>query len=106
MTSEPVLHYGNAGASSDSFFLINGSAPHGITMLITLVVFLGSINLLAISIVGAYVGTILEETKRRPRFLRDSLIRFGESVPSTSDGHDLGVVPRAIGAARSAGATG
>jgi hypothetical protein len=33
MTSEPVLHYGNAGASSDSFFLINGSAPHGITII-------------------------------------------------------------------------
>ncbi|GIH09386.1 hypothetical protein Rhe02_74530 [Rhizocola hellebori] len=64
-------------------------APHGITMLITLVVFLGSLNLLAISIVGAYVGTILEETKRRPRFLRDSLIRSGQVHLSQADGHDL-----------------
>jgi dolichol-phosphate mannosyltransferase len=93
-------------AQATSKLIAPQSAPQGITMLITLVVFLGSINLLAISIVGAYVGTILEETKRRPRFLRDSLIRFGESVPSTSDGHDPGVEPRAIGAAKSAGATG
>jgi hypothetical protein len=64
-------------------------APHGITMLTTLVVFLGSLNLLAISIVGAYVGTILEETKRRPRFLRDSIIRNGRVHMSQADGHDL-----------------
>src|SRR5262249_39300025 len=57
--------------------IIPDSAPHGITILITLVVFLGSLNLLAISIVGTYVGTILEETKRRPRFLRDSITRRG-----------------------------
>jgi hypothetical protein len=66
------------------------SAPQGTTILVTLVVFLGSLNLLAISIVGAYVGTILEETKRRPRFLRDSVIRFGRVVPSSqSDEYDL-----------------
>jgi dolichol-phosphate mannosyltransferase len=64
-----------------------GSAPQGITMLITLVVFLGSLNLLAISIVGAYVGTVLEETKRRPRFLRDRVVRSGRVIPS-SDRHD------------------
>ncbi len=82
------------------------SAPHGITMLITLVVFLGSLNLLAISVVGAYVGTIMEETKRRPRFLRDSLIRDGEVRLAGADGHDLAVlgalppvvVPRQVGA--------
>ncbi len=70
------------------------SAPYGITILITLVVFLGSLNLLAISIVGAYVGTILEETKQRPRFIRDSLIRSGRVVRAQSDGHDQARSPR------------
>ena len=73
------------------------SAPQGTTMLITLVVFLGSLNLLAISIVGAYVGTILEETKRRPRFLRDSIIRYGRLQPATDDGHDHDGPPRRRG---------
>jgi polyisoprenyl-phosphate glycosyltransferase len=65
------------------------AAPEGFTILITLVVFLGSLNLLAISIVGAYVGTILEETKRRPRFLRDSIIRSGRVRTSQGEGHDV-----------------
>jgi dolichol-phosphate mannosyltransferase len=70
------------------------SAPHGITILITLVVFLGSLNLLAISIVGAYVGTILEEAKRRPRFMRDSIIRSGRVQRARLDGHDQARSPR------------
>jgi dolichol-phosphate mannosyltransferase len=61
------------------------SAPHGITLVISLVGFLGSLNLLAISTVGAYVGTILEETKRRPRYLQDSIIRFGRVHKSGRD---------------------
>lgn len=72
------------------------SAPHGVTILITLVVFLGSLNLLAISIVGAYVGTILEEAKRRPRFMRDSLIRAGRIQRAEFDGHDEARSPRAV----------
>ena len=71
-----------------------GSAPQGVTILITLVVLLGSLNLLAISIVGAYVGTILEEAKRRPRFMRDSIIRSGRVQRAQFDGHDQTRSPR------------
>ncbi|HEU5355503.1 MAG TPA: glycosyltransferase family 2 protein, partial [Actinocrinis sp.] len=71
-----------------------GSAPQGVTILITPVVLLGSLNLLAISIVGAYVGTILEEAKRRPRFMRDSIIRSGRVQRSEFDGHDQVRSPR------------
>ena len=71
-----------------------GSAPQGVTILITLVVLLGSLNLLAISIVGAYVGTILEEAKRRPRFMRDSIIRSGRVQRAQFDGHDQNRSPR------------
>lgn len=70
------------------------TAPQGITILITLVVFLGSVNLVAISTVGTYVGTILEESKRRPRFLRDSIIRSGQIVASGLEGHDVQVPDR------------
>ncbi len=69
------------------------SAPHGTTMLITLIVLLGSVNLLAISVVGVYVGTILEESKRRPRFIRDHMIRSGQILPAADEGHDEVAAP-------------
>jgi dolichol-phosphate mannosyltransferase len=41
--------------------------------------FFGSINLLAISVVGGYVGRILEESKNRPRFIAEYITRNGRS---------------------------
>jgi dolichol-phosphate mannosyltransferase len=53
-------------------------APRGITTLLMAVLFFGSLNLLAISIVGEYVAKIFEEVKRRPHFIRRSIIKDGE----------------------------
>jgi dolichol-phosphate mannosyltransferase len=53
-------------------------APRGITTLLMAVLFFGSLNLLAISIVGEYVAKIFEEVKRRPHFIRRSVIKEGE----------------------------
>ncbi len=53
-------------------------APRGITTLLMAVLFFGSLNLLAISIVGEYVAKIFEEVKRRPHFIRRSMIKDGE----------------------------
>jgi nucleoside-diphosphate-sugar epimerase/glycosyltransferase involved in cell wall biosynthesis len=52
--------------------------PHGVTTLLISVLFFGSLNLLAISIVGEYLAKIFEEVKRRPHFIRRSIIREGE----------------------------
>jgi dolichol-phosphate mannosyltransferase len=54
------------------------SAPHGITTLLLAVLFFGSLNLFAISIVGEYLAKIFEEVKRRPHFIRRSIIKDGE----------------------------
>ena len=48
--------------------------PAGTTTIIVLVLFLGGINLLAISFVGEYVAKIFEETKDRPKFIREKII--------------------------------
>jgi polyisoprenyl-phosphate glycosyltransferase len=54
------------------------SAPRGITTLLLAVLFFGSLNLVAISVVGEYVAKIFEEVKRRPHFIRRSMIKEGE----------------------------
>lgn len=45
------------------------SAPSGITTIIVLVLFIGSIQLLGISVLGEYLGKIFEEVKQRPKFI-------------------------------------
>jgi dolichol-phosphate mannosyltransferase len=56
------------------------SAPEGITFLGLLVLFFGSMSILGIGILGEYIGKILEETKARPRFIRDKIIIRGKPI--------------------------
>jgi dolichol-phosphate mannosyltransferase len=42
------------------------------------ILFFGSLNLLAIGVVGEYLAKIFEEVKQRPHFIRRSVIRDGE----------------------------
>jgi dolichol-phosphate mannosyltransferase len=53
--------------------------PHGIAIIIVLIAFFGSLNLLAIAIVGQYLIKIFEEAKRRPKFIRKA-IRRGDQL--------------------------
>jgi glycosyltransferase involved in cell wall biosynthesis len=56
--------------------------PHGISVIIVLVAFFGSLHLLALAILGEYVIKVLEEAKRRPQFIRKA-IRHGGAVFTT-----------------------
>jgi dolichol-phosphate mannosyltransferase len=49
-------------------------APKGMTTLITLILFLGGIQLLCLSIIGAYLAHIYDEVKRRPPFIVESVV--------------------------------
>lgn len=51
-------------------------SPLGLSLLIAVVAFFGSLNLLAIAMVAEYLSRVFDETKRRPRFIRRS-IRYG-----------------------------
>jgi polyisoprenyl-phosphate glycosyltransferase len=53
-------------------------APKGITTLLLVIMFFGSINLFAFGLIGEYIAKIFEEVKSRPHFLRQSIIRDGE----------------------------
>jgi dolichol-phosphate mannosyltransferase len=58
------------------FRLLHPEMPQGITTLIILILFFGGIQIMAISILGEYLGKVFEETKKRPKFIRKS-IRYG-----------------------------
>jgi dolichol-phosphate mannosyltransferase len=61
-----------------SRLLFPGLAPKGVTTMLLLILFFGSINLFAVGIIGEYIAKIFEEVKQRPLFIRKNLIRDGE----------------------------
>jgi len=50
------------------------SAPHGISTIIVLILFLGGIQLLCLAIIGSYLAHIYDEVKRRPPYLVESVV--------------------------------
>jgi len=49
--------------------------PKGITTILIVILFLGSIQLLGISVLGEYIAKIFEEVKQRPKYVVKSIIR-------------------------------
>lgn len=56
------------------YFAIPGN-PHGVTTIIVLILFFGGLQMLGISVLGEYQAKILEESKRRPKFIRKNIFR-------------------------------
>jgi dolichol-phosphate mannosyltransferase len=56
------------------YFVMPGN-PHGVTTIIVLILFFGGLQMLGISILGEYQAKILEETKRRPKFIRRNIFK-------------------------------
>jgi glycosyltransferase involved in cell wall biosynthesis len=59
--------------------------PHGISTIIVLILFFGSLNLLAISIIGEYLIKIFEEAKRRPKFIRKAVRQGGKHFHTATE---------------------
>jgi dolichol-phosphate mannosyltransferase len=53
-------------------------APAGFASVLLTILFFGSLNLLAISLIAEYIAKIFEEVKQRPHFVRRSIIQDGE----------------------------
>lgn len=51
------------------------SAPKGTTTILIAILFIGSIQLLGISILGEYIGKIFEEVKQRPKYIVKSIFK-------------------------------
>jgi dolichol-phosphate mannosyltransferase len=54
------------------------SFAQGLATMCILMLFLGGVQLVGMGLLGAYVGRIYDETKRRPKFIVDSQIGFAE----------------------------
>jgi dolichol-phosphate mannosyltransferase len=50
------------------------SVPSGFTTVITLILFLGGLQLLCLSIIGSYLAHIYDEVKRRPPYIVESIL--------------------------------
>jgi dolichol-phosphate mannosyltransferase len=60
----------------------------GFTALITLILFLGGVQLLTVGVIGEYLGRVYDEVKRRPRYLVEERLNIEADVPGLdlSDG--------------------
>lgn len=65
------------------------SAPKGVTTTLLMIIFFGSLNLLAVSVIGEYIAKIFEEVKRRPHFIRRNIIRDGEVRNASEEGNPV-----------------
>lgn len=72
-------------------FSVFGHTPAdvpGFTTLVLAILFLGSVQLLAIGLLGQYIGRLYEEVKRRPTFLVDTVSRRGDTADETAPPQD------------------
>ncbi len=63
-----------------------GLVPSGFTTVIVLILLLGGVQLVCLSIIGAYLAHIYEEVKRRPRFIVESILNPPEPRPDEDSG--------------------
>ena len=68
--------------------LIPSITPSGFTTLIILILLMGGIQLLCLSIIGAYLAHIYDEVKRRPPFLVESILNNPRSINEKQMHHD------------------
>jgi len=59
-----------------ALYFIYPGAPRGITTILVLVLFLGGIQILSISILSEYIAKILDETKKRPKYIIKKIINY------------------------------
>ena len=64
---------------------LHPGTPRGTATIVAVVAFFGSLNLVAISVVGEYLIRTFEEVKRRPKFIRRSLWHGGAGLSSAAD---------------------
>jgi dolichol-phosphate mannosyltransferase len=67
------------------YLLYPPQGARGITTVILLVLGLGGIQLLSLSILGDYLGKVLEETKGRPRYIRARILKGRDVITADCD---------------------
>jgi len=62
-----------------NYFIYPPQDARGVTTIVMLVLGLGSIQLISLSIIGDYVGKIVEEVKNRPKYIRNKILYHGKT---------------------------
>jgi len=62
---------------------------HGIPTIILIMLGLGGIQLISISVIGDYLGKVVEEVKNRPKFIRKKIMYNGKSYNEESKINEL-----------------
>jgi dolichol-phosphate mannosyltransferase len=65
--------------------LLNPDVPQGVTTIIVLILFFGGANLLGLSVIGEYLAKVVDETKSRPKFIRDRVIVKGRTIKDPAE---------------------
>jgi dolichol-phosphate mannosyltransferase len=65
-------------------WLFDTSIPRGLTTIVCLLFGFGGLQLLAIAIVGEYVGKIIDETKKRPKYIVRSITNGSQRLLSSA----------------------
>ena len=68
-----------------NFFINPPQGAKGITTIIFLILGLGGVQLISISILGDYIGKIIEEVKNRPKFIRTKIFYNGAEYFNQDD---------------------
>ena len=56
------------------FKLFTNESPPGFTGLVTVILFLGGVQLITLGVIGEYIGRIYDEVKRRPRYVVSEVV--------------------------------
>lgn len=65
--------------------LLHPEAQLGVAAIMTAIAFFGSLNLLAVALLGEYLIKIVEEAKRRPKFIRKAVRHGGTNFQTRSE---------------------
>jgi nucleoside-diphosphate-sugar epimerase/glycosyltransferase involved in cell wall biosynthesis len=72
-----------------NFYFYPNNNVHGFTSLALLILGLGGIQIFSVSIIGDYIGKILEEVKRRPKYIRKRFCINGNFFENPNEIEDL-----------------
>jgi nucleoside-diphosphate-sugar epimerase/glycosyltransferase involved in cell wall biosynthesis len=66
-------------------WLVDPNVPRGLTTIVSLILGFGGLQLFATAIVGEYVGKILDETKKRPKFIVRSITQGSKQAITSAE---------------------
>jgi dolichol-phosphate mannosyltransferase len=80
-----IVTFGLMGLQTALRVLWPEMVPQGLTTVLLAIMLFGSLSIFSIGVLGEYLAKVFEEVKRRPLFIRRSIIRDGEIRAAADD---------------------